>query len=126
MYRVDVSREGKYWHIRVPEVERSTQARRYSEIEDMARDLIEIMTGDSNPSLSIRVQLPEEARSHWTAAERLRDESDRAKSQAAKESRLAVRALIDSGMSQGEAGRVLGLSKQRVSQLASETHKAMA
>lgn len=122
MYRVEVSREGKFWYIHIPKIDRSTQARRYSEIEEMARDLIEVMTGDTDPPLSIDVVLPEAAARHLGEANRLRAESDRAKRKAAEEHRLAVRALIDSGIPQSDVSRALGLSKQRVSQLASRSH----
>ena len=42
-YRADVGRDGQFWHVRVPEVERSTQARDLHEVEAMARDLIAVM-----------------------------------------------------------------------------------
>jgi hypothetical protein len=42
-YRVDVERDGRFWLIHVPAVERWTQARNVREIEPMARDLIAIM-----------------------------------------------------------------------------------
>jgi hypothetical protein len=37
-YEVDVNRDGQFWHIRVPQVARSTQARTLREIEPMAMD----------------------------------------------------------------------------------------
>lgn len=116
-YHVEVKRDGRFWHIRVPEVDRVTQARKYSEVEEMARDLIEVMTGDSNPSLSIKVQLPAPVRRNLDHAARLVRESEAAKAAAAKARREAVRELVDSGMSQREAAEVLGMSFQRVNQL---------
>ena len=44
-YTVIAVREGRWWSIYVPEIDRHTQARRKSEIEPMARDLISVMTG---------------------------------------------------------------------------------
>lgn len=42
-YRVDVSRDGEFWHVSVPEIGHVTQARYRGEVEAMARDLIAIM-----------------------------------------------------------------------------------
>ncbi|MQA60872.1 MAG: hypothetical protein GEU86_05125 [Actinophytocola sp.] len=116
-YHADVTREGRFWHIHVREIDRVTQARRYSEVEEMARDLIEVMTNEPNPSVSIAVELPARVRAKLEHAEQLSVESERAKSEAAKERRLAVRALVDEGVSQREAAVLLGMSYQRVSQL---------
>lgn len=42
-YRAKVSRDGKFWLIYVPKIDRWTQARNLGEVETMARDLIAIM-----------------------------------------------------------------------------------
>jgi hypothetical protein len=47
----------------------------------------------------------------------LREEAERKNSEAAKEKRAAIRALLSQGLSQREAGEVSGLSFQRVNQL---------
>ncbi|MBB3035963.1 hypothetical protein [Hoyosella altamirensis] len=39
-YEVKVTREGRWWMVRVPELDELTQARRLSEVEQMARELI--------------------------------------------------------------------------------------
>jgi ParB-like chromosome segregation protein Spo0J len=66
----------------------------------------------------IQVQLPDGVRHHLARAEVLREEAARKNAEAAAESRAAVRELIDQGLSQRETGEVLGLSFQRVNQLA--------
>ena len=118
-YRVNVTRDGKFWHIRVPELNRSTQARRYKDVSLMAIDLIEIMTGLAvkDFDLHIEMQLPSDVQDHLTRSEKLRAEAERKNSEAAKEKRAAVRALLAQGLSQREAGELLGMSFQRVSQL---------
>ena len=55
IYHAEVARDGDFWHIRVPEVGRSTQARTDDEIEPMARDLIAIM--DEIPADSFRLEV---------------------------------------------------------------------
>jgi hypothetical protein len=42
-YSIHAERDGKFWLIHVPAVDRWTQARTVAEIEPMARDLIRIM-----------------------------------------------------------------------------------
>jgi hypothetical protein len=44
-YHAEVTRDGKFWHIRIPELDRSTQALRYKDVTPMAGELIELMTG---------------------------------------------------------------------------------
>jgi DNA-directed RNA polymerase specialized sigma24 family protein len=118
-YHVDVTRDGKFWLIRIPEIGRSTQAIRYKDVAPMAGELVEIMTGlaSQDYNLEIRVQLPNDVQDHRARAEALRDEAKRKFAEAAAESRAAVQELIALGLSQREAGEVLGLSFQRVNQL---------
>lgn len=119
-YHAEVSRDGRFWLIRVPEINRSTQALRYKDVPAMAGELIEIVAGlgDQDYDLAITVRLPSSVRDHLARAEVLREEAGRKNSEAAAESRAAVRELIAQGLSQREAGEVLGLSFQRVNQLA--------
>jgi hypothetical protein len=118
-FHAEVTRDGKFWHIHIPEIDRSTQARRYKDVPAMAGDLIEIMSGlaAEDYTLNITVQLPGDVRQHLARAEVLREEAGRKQSEAARESRAAVRELIALGLSQREAGELLGLSFQRVNQL---------
>lgn len=116
-YTAQVHRSGKYWAIYVPEVDRHTQARRYSEVEEMARDLIDAMGGDASAALSIKVELPAGVRRELDHAAQLEQRAKESASAAAAARRHAVRDLVDSGMSQREAADVLGLSFQRVNQL---------
>ncbi|BBU23272.1 hypothetical protein [Mycobacterium xenopi] len=53
-YEIEVERDGRWWMIRVPEIDQLTQARRIDEIEDMARSLIAIST--DQPINDITVQ----------------------------------------------------------------------
>ena len=119
-YHADVSRDGKFWLIRVREIDRSTQALRYKDVAAMASELIEIMDGvhGDEYDLHLRVRLPDSVRDHQARAEVLRAEAQRKQGEAAAESRAAVRELLAMGLSQREAGEVLGVSFQRVSQLA--------
>jgi hypothetical protein len=54
-YKAEVTREGRWWMIYVPEIDQLTQARRVGEIEDMARELIAVST--DTPLSKIRVHV---------------------------------------------------------------------
>jgi hypothetical protein len=56
-YRVDVERDGRFWLIHVPAVERWTQARNVREIEPMAHDLIAIMDEVAPDSFEVDVHI---------------------------------------------------------------------
>jgi DNA-directed RNA polymerase specialized sigma subunit len=119
-YHAEVTRDGKFWLIRVPEIGRSTQALRYKDVATMASELIEIMEGirGDEYDLHLKVRLPNSVTDHQARAEVLREEAQRKQAEAAAEHRAAVQELLALGVSQREAGEVLGMSFQRVSQLA--------
>lgn len=122
-YTALVSRDGKFWHVEVPEIDRVTQARNISEVDDMARDLIAIMAGVEPDSfeLDVRIQLPDSVRSHLSEVERARGAETEARSHAAAELRAAAAELKNAGLSVRELGAVLGISYQRASQLTSRS-----
>jgi hypothetical protein len=111
-YHAEVTRDGKFWLIRVREINRSTQALRYKDVPTMANDLIEVMEGLTSDEydLHLKVRLPSSVEDHLARAEVLREEAERKRAEAAAENRAAVRELL--------AGEVLGVSFQRISQLA--------
>ncbi|MQA07764.1 MAG: HicB family toxin-antitoxin system [Pseudonocardiaceae bacterium] len=119
-YHAEVSRDGKFWLIRVREIDRSTQALRYKDVTTMASELIEIMEDlrSDEYDLHLDVHLPSSVKDHQARAEVLREEAQRKQAEAAAESRAAVQELLALGLSQREAGDVLGVSFQRVNQLA--------
>ena len=122
-YTALVSRDGKFWHIEVPAIDRVTQARTINEVDDMARDLIAIMTGLAHDTfdVDVRVELPESVRAHLSEVERARDAEAKARSHAAAELRAAAAELKSAGLSVRELGAVLGVSYQRASQLTSRS-----
>jgi hypothetical protein len=121
-YHAEVDRDGTVWRVRVPEVQRTTQARSLREIERMARDLIAIM--DDVPAdsfnLNTRVTLPKDVVAELERSAALREEAARAQAQAAQLSRQAARHLRDHGLSLRDVGQALGVSFQRAKQLIDE------
>lgn len=118
-YHVTVQRSGKYWAVHVKEIDRWTQARHLREVEPMARDLVAVMEDVEPDSFTLVVEreIPESVRRHLARAEALRAEAAAKQNEAARESRAAVKDLVSSGVSQREAGELLGMSFQRVNQL---------
>jgi hypothetical protein len=124
-YHANVERDGTVWRVRVPEVERTTQARSLREVEPMARDLIAIM--DDIPVDSFRVNvhitLPPDVAADLERSAALREEAARAQAQAAQLSRHAARHLRDHGLSLRDVGQALGVSFQRAKQLIDEADR---
>lgn len=116
-YEVKATLVGKSWHVEVPAIGRSTQARHYAEIKVMASDLIEIMTGEAPESLDIQVQVPAEIQALLDEAERQREVELAARREAAEQYRRAVMGLKSSGLTMRDIGGVLGVSHQRAAQL---------
>ena len=123
IYTALVSRDGRFWHVEVPEIDRVTQARNLNEVDLMARELVAIMTGAEPDTfeLDVRIQLPDSVRAHLSEVERARDAEAEARSRAAAELRAAAAELKNAGLSVRELGSVLGISYQRASQLTSRT-----
>jgi predicted XRE-type DNA-binding protein len=121
-FEATVTREGRWWMITIPALDAVTQARSIKEVQLMATEVVAALL-DVDPgevSVSLTYELPAAVASTWREAEALRAQAEEVEERAAALRRDAVRALLaETHMSQSEAGVVLGLSKQRVQQLAS-------
>ncbi|PYY45612.1 hypothetical protein DEJ03_09465 [Curtobacterium sp. MCLR17_043] len=118
-HTVRAERDGKYWLIWIDGVIR-TQAKREREIELMARDWLSLMNDDRDPEsfeLVVEVAMPEAAQAHLDRAVALREESERARIEAAKETAAAALVLHESGLTVREIGPLLHVSHQRAQQL---------
>lgn len=118
-YTATAERDGRFWLVHVPAVDRWTQARSLREVEAMAKDLVAVML-DVDPEsvrVDLEIRLPASVQEHLEAAKRLRDVAAEANSAAARESRAAARSLADQGMTMRDIGAALGISHQRVAQL---------
>jgi hypothetical protein len=118
-HTVRAERDGKYWVIWIDGVIR-TQAKREREIELMARDWLSLMNDDRDPEsfeLVVEVAMPEAAQAHLDRALALREEAERARVEAAKETAAAALVLHESGLTVREIGPLLHVSHQRAQQL---------
>ncbi len=125
-YQVDVRRDGKWWYFEIPEVNMGGQARKLAEVEFEATDIIAtwLQIDPETVAVTLNVDVPAEVSDAWREAKRreaiARDEN----AAAARLAREAVKRLRDEGMTQADAGRLLGVTVQRVSQLEGG-HRAM-
>jgi DNA-directed RNA polymerase specialized sigma24 family protein len=123
-----VARDGRFWHIRVPQIERSTQARHLREVELMARDLIAIMEDVPPDSfdLEVQIELPQDVRQELARSAELREQAALAQAEAARLSRDAALRLYDQGLPLRDIGKVLGVSFQRAKQLVDQARELVA
>lgn len=117
IYEVMAEPDGQFWLLTVPAIERVTQARNSKEIPAMAKELIEIMTGEADAEIELKFVLPESIRAHLANVERARTAEEQARRTAALELRAAAQALRAHRLSYEDVGVVLGVSHQRAHQL---------
>lgn len=118
-YRAVARREGRWWTIDIPDVGATTQARRISDVEWMARECVSLTldVSESDVSVVVEYRVPESIHAEWEASRRM---AEHAKEEAAESARLArdvVARMRDEGYTYAEMASVLGLSPQRVHQL---------
>jgi len=115
-YTAVCRRAGDWWAISVPEIKGvHTQARRLDQVEAMARDAIALFL-DVTPdtlTIEIRPEIPTEAAEAVAARKAARE----AETWADKLTRAAAAALLAKGYTVRDAGTLLNISPQRVSQL---------
>lgn len=125
-YTAELRLDGKWWSVWVSEIGHATQGRTLAEADEMARDLIRLWVEEDHGTtldpaeieLHLDIRLPDEVRDHLEQADNLRTQAQRTQQAAAEEQAEAVRTLRRAGVSLRDAGRALGLSHQRVGQLA--------
>jgi hypothetical protein len=126
-YKIEVTRDGRWWMIRIPEVDGLTQARRLSEVDHMARDYLALVTHTPIDKIAVHtvsIDVPKlgdvGGRAHQITDEReaAANAAVAAQSHAAK----YARELIDAEVPVRDVAQLLGLSFQRVSQLSLAAH----
>ncbi|MGO3151269.1 MAG: hypothetical protein ACTIJJ_01390 [Galactobacter sp.] len=119
-YAVKVSRDGRWWLIEVPELEAVGQSATLAQAEEAAREVVSLMTDQPTDgfAVTLTIELPTEARTLWDESRKSAALARELELQAAADARRAVAMLLDDGYSQADIGRALGLSSQRVNQLA--------
>jgi predicted RNase H-like HicB family nuclease len=116
-YTAVCRRSGNWWAISIRELKGvHTQARRLDQVADMARDAIALMleVDPSGVEVTVEPEVPAPV-ADALAARRAAREAEHAAEQATA---TAVKQLLDEGYTIRDAGRLLGLSPQRISQIA--------
>lgn len=120
-YQARVAREGKWWMVRVPEIDGLTQARRYSEVEEMARSLLAIALDIPEDSFDLHVEL--EAVEDVRVTERLdalqeaEEKVQESQAQLRQATHTLAMDLAGRGVPVRDIGAILGVSFQRAHQL---------
>ena len=120
-YLVTAEREPEWWYVRIAEIGHSTQAKRLSGVEPMARDLIAFV--EDVPADSFDVELSVTVGSAQTALDvalAARSEAEASQRAAQESTKAAAMALRQVGMPLRDIGQLLGLTHQRISQLVAE------
>lgn len=121
-YTARVSREGKWWIIRVTDFDDAvTQARRLGEVEDTARDMVAAML-DTEPSdikVDVQIEAIEDLRvtTMLDQLESSRQEMEDARARYSERLRSDARRMASQGLTVREIGQVLSMSYQRAQQL---------
>lgn len=120
-YRVQITRDGRWWMVHIPELDELTQARRLSEAPRMAREVIALHTGTALSEISVEVDIavediPVSERASVVAAHRT--EAARLERLVADESRELAQQLARRKVPVRDIGEILGVSHQRAQQLA--------
>jgi predicted RNase H-like HicB family nuclease len=121
-YSAACRRSGNWWAISVPELTGvHTQARRLDQVVAMTQDAIGLLLDVDPATIEVEVypELPPEAL-HALEARRVAREADQAAEQATYD---AVLALLRDGYTVRDTGALLGLSPQRISQIAARDTK---
>lgn len=117
-YQATATREGRWWVVEVDGVG-ATQARNTRQAEEMAVDMVAAVI-DVQPieiTVNITYEIPGHIGDEVKSARRAVAAAAEAQERAASESRRVVKEILELGMSQRDAARVLGVSPQRVNQL---------
>ena len=120
-YTARCQRAGDWWAISVSELRGvNTQARRLEKAEAMARDAIALFLDVPQDSFDIQIQpvLPRDLQNKVGRVRKVREEAEVSQRQAATVSAEVADDLVRGAhLTMRDAGRVLGLSHQRVAQL---------
>ena len=120
-YIVEVEKANdRWWTLFCPEPSIVSQCRSLSRVREEIAPIIAEVEGvdEDDVELSINYKLPDDYFAHIATAERAREISEREAAKTREETRKAARVLIDSGVTMRDAGTIMGLSYQRVAQLA--------
>jgi hypothetical protein len=120
-YTAQVTREGRWWMVAVPQIDALTQARRLGEAGTMARELLALVLEVEPDSFDLTVEIVSVAgvdvRDRLAEIERERTEAADLERRLAQHTRSLARDLAERDVPQRDIGAILGVSHQRAQQL---------
>ncbi|MDV7991615.1 HicB family toxin-antitoxin system [Rhodococcus sp. IEGM 1374] len=121
-YKVEVTRDGKWWMISIPELDALTQARRIDDVPVMARELIALETGVALTDVAIeqRIELVTGGEDLAARVRTIREHRARLSEEEARvQTEMAdfAKELAAADVPVRDIGSLLGVAHQRVSQL---------
>lgn len=122
-YRVTARRTGDWWALEVPELPGVySQSKRLDAASDAAREAIAAMLDTEPDSIEVHIEpdLDQETHEAIQAARRAREAAEAAQD-AERDAMRSAASTITRRLSQRDAGELLGVSFQRVSQLLQPT-----
>jgi DNA-directed RNA polymerase specialized sigma subunit len=122
-FKIEVTRDGRWWMVRVPEIDGLTQARRLAEVETMAREFIALdqsvpLDDVSVVIVSVRLPRQRELLESADAVKELRERATQLERAATQKARAYAKWLTAESIPVRDIAELLGISPQRVSQLA--------
>lgn len=119
-YTATARREGRWWTVSIPAVPATTQARRVADVAWMARECVALTLDVPETEVAIDVEftVPDDARADWEASRALAEQARQDAAEAARLAREVVVRMRADGYTYAEMASVLGLSAQRIHQLA--------
>ena len=126
-YQATARRSGTWWAVEVPQVPGAhTQGRNLKEAEQMAREAVALLLDveEDQVLIDLHPELPQATADILADFQARRVAREDAESAERTAQETAARALKEAGLSVRDAGAVLGISHQRIAQLAPETGPA--
>jgi hypothetical protein len=122
-YKVEITRDGRWWMVHIPEIDGLTQARRIGEAEKMAREFIALET--STPITQVMVTIASitvpglgDIQELANDIRDLRDAARKAEAAFADATKRYAKRATAAGIPVRDIAELLDVSPQRVSQLA--------
>ncbi|ROP65677.1 sigma-70-like protein [Curtobacterium sp. ZW137] len=120
VYEARAHREGRWWAIDIPAAGAATQARRVADVAWMARECVALTLDvpETDVEIDVHFDIPDDTRAKWEVSRRKAEAARTEAAEAAALAREVVRAMRADGYTYAETASVLGVSPQRVHQLA--------
>ncbi len=122
-YKVEITRDGRWWIVHIPEIDGVTQARRLSEAPTMAREYIALDRGI--PLRDVQVEVASirvnDSRELLDSARQIKETRARANElerECRERAQQFAQQLVTHGVPVRDIAALLDISPQRVSQLA--------